>query len=420
MIITDLKDDATSRGLRLSARFTWEDSPRPAETIAFEVEGPAAEFADPTPEAFVLLGTLAAFHHGERRVRVEGRLCPRLRDGLRTALRTLRTWYPAWRHRSEPEIEADHGFAAMRPPPPRAALFLSGGADSLFALARNRESFPKEHPAAFRDAIFVVAFGTRGGNEISERHENVRARQRNAVEAITRIAGLDLLVVRSNVEVLGEENDFFLMASHGAHLVAAAHLFPRRVSSVSVAASHDVFVPKPWGSHPLLDTRYATSAIDVRHEGFDLRREERIAELAPWKEILPHLMVCTQGPLAEGQRNCGRCEKCLRTMIALLLADALAPPAPFPHGIDAAWLAPIRARPPQRMFWDQFPGPLRARGREDVAVAVERFLSELARLDDWFHDRGWKGRLRRARGRILGRRVRTPEPPGETGREERA
>ena len=409
MLITDLRADQVPRGVRISARFAWEDSGRPAETIAFEVEGNAAEFADPTPETFMLVGALAAFHHGERRVRVEGRLCPRLREGLRTALRTLRTWYPDRLGGSEPEIEAGHGFAALRPPPPRAALFLSGGIDSLFALARNRESFPAGHPAALRDAIFIVGFGTLGGNEATARHENVRARQRSAVEAIAKIAGLDLLVVRSNVEVLGEDNEFFLTASHGAHLLAVAHLFPRRLSSVSVAASQDAFEPKPWGSHPMLDNQYATSAIDVIHEGFDLRREERIARVVRWKEVLPFLMVCTQGPLADGERNCGRCEKCLRTMVAMLILDAIGPPAPFPHDIDASWLASIRTRPTKRLFWRPFPEPLRERGREDLAAAVERLVSSLDRLDDWMHDRGWKGKLRRVRRFVLPRRERATD-----------
>jgi hypothetical protein len=413
MLVTDLRSDRTAKGARISALYAWEDSERPDETVAFEVEGARSEFADPAPESFALLGALAAFHHGERRVRVEVSLCPRFRDGLRSALRTLCAWYPARRSGPEPEIEAEGGFTALRPPPPRAALFLSGGVDSLFSLTRNRESFPRAHPAAYRDAILVVGFGTQGGNGAAERFVNIRERQRSAVESIAEIAGLDLLVVRSNVEVLGEDNEFFLLASHGAHLVAVAHLFPRLLSSVSVSASQDAFEPKNWGSHPLLDNAYASSAIAVRHEGFDFRREERLAGVVRWREVLPFLMVCTQGPLAGGERNCGRCEKCLRTMIALYLAGALGPPAPFPHDIDASWLASIRTRPTKRIFWKEFPEPLRARGREDLAAAVERLLSDLERLEDWFRDRGWKGRLRRIRRRLHRLRERPPTPlPG--------
>jgi hypothetical protein len=420
MLVTDLRLDRTVRGARISALYSWEDSARPEETVAFEVEGARAVLADPAPESFALLGALAAFHHGERRVRVQGSLCPRFRDGVRTALRTLCAWYPARRPGPEPELEAEGGFTALRPPAPRAALFLSGGVDSLFALTRNRESFPRAHPAAYRDAILVVGFGTQGGNGADERFVNIRERQRSAVESIAEIAGLDLLVVRSNVEVLGEDNDFFLTASHGAHLVAVAHLFPRLLSSISVSASQDAFEPKSWGSHPLLDNAYASSAIGVRHEGFDFRREERLAAVARWKEVLPYLMVCTQGPLAGAERNCGRCEKCLRTMIALYLAGALGPPAPFPHDIDPSWLASIRTRPTKRIFWRQFPESLRARGREDLAAGVERLLSELDRLDDWFGDRGWKGKLRQARRRILRLLERAPGPRRENGRGEPA
>src|SRR5213075_3474574 len=114
MLVTDLRADRIPLGTRISGRFACEDSPRPAETLAFEVEGAAAEFADPAPESFALLAALAAFHHGERRVRVEGRLCPRFREGVRTALRTLRTWYPRRDRGYEPELEAEQGFAALR------------------------------------------------------------------------------------------------------------------------------------------------------------------------------------------------------------------------------------------------------------------------------------------------------------------
>jgi hypothetical protein len=402
MQVTHLRADRIPQGSRISARYAWEDCARPSEEVVFEIEDPASEWADPAPEAFALIGSLAALHHGEKRVRVEGTLCPRFRDGVRTALRTVASWYPGRFPGPEPELEASGGFVATMPAPSRAGLFLSGGADSLFTLQRNRANFAREHSASYRDAIFVVGFGTRDGNAASERHADVRRRQRRSVEAIARLAEMDLLVTRCNVEALGEENDFFLAASNGAHLAAVALLFPRRLTSVSIAASCDVLDPVPWGSHPLLDGNYSTSAIEVRHEGFDLTREERIAALASWKDSLPHLMVCAQGPLEEGQKNCGRCEKCLRTMVALMLAGSLAPPAPFPLEIDPHLIEEIRVRAGAITFWRNFSEMLRGQGRNDLAASVEHLCAYLRGLDDWFGDRGWKGRLRRVDRRLFG------------------
>jgi len=424
MRIDDLRAEDIPDGVRLSARCAWEDGARPAETVAFEIAGDAAAWAEPAPEAFALLGALAARHHGERRVRVAGALCPRFRDGLRAAMRTLGAWYPRRFLRAEPEIEATRGFAARYPPPVRSGLFLSGGSDSLFALHRNRTDFATSGPAAFRDALFVVGFGTRDGNADAPRSIDVRARQRASVEAIARLAGLGLTVVRSRVEILGEDNEWFLRASGGAHLVAVALLFPRRFSAVAVAASCDAIEPVFWGSHPLLDCAYSPSATEILHEGFDLNREERIAAIARWTEALPHLTVCVQGPLPDGAKNCGRCEKCIRTMLALWIAGRLRPPAPFPHDVDPEIVASLSVRPTAGHFWKPLIAPLRAGGREDLAAAVEHLESRRSRLADWLEDRGWRGRLRAAERRLLGGRLfrvwQSIRPSRETRRKSRA
>jgi hypothetical protein len=401
MQITGLAAERFAGGLRISARFTREESGA-IEDVAFDVEGDAAEFARPAPEAFALIGALAAFHAGEKRVLIDGTLCPRFRDGVRLALRLLRTWYGG---NPEPVLEATNGFTARDPVSPRAGLFLSGGADSLSALRANRLAFAPDHPAAYRDALFVVGYGVRGGNDAGRRFEELRARQRGAAEAVARIAGLDFLSVKSRVEVLGEDEEFFLRASHSAHLASVAHLFGQRLSSVSTAASYDAESMRPWGAHPMLDTNYGSSAVQIRHENFGLTRAERVALVADWKEALPYLTVCVQIPLERGRRNCGRCEKCVRTMLDLHLAGALAPPAPFPDGIDAELLEAVRISPPTAPFWISFPGRLRERGRADLAAIVERLLDDSRRQERWFQDRGWKGKLRRLDRRFLGGRL---------------
>ena len=401
MQITGLVAERFAGGRRVSARFTREES-GVIEDVAFDAEGDAAEFVCPAPEAFALIGALAAFHAGEKRVLVDGTLCPRFRDGVRLALRMLQTWYGGG---PEPVLEATGGFAAHDPVSVRAGLLLSGGADSLSVLRANRLGFAPDHPAAYRDALFVVGYGVRGGNDAGPGFAELRARQRSAAEAVARIAGLDFLPVKWRVEVLGEDEDFFLRASHSSHLAAVAHLFGRRLTSVSIAASYDATFPRPWGTHPMLDPNYGSSAVQIRHEGFGLTRAERVALVAGWKEALPYLTVCVQTPLEAGRRNCGRCEKCVRTMLDLDLAGALAPPAPFPGEIDAELLEAVELSPLTAPFWMTFPGRLREHGRADLAPIVERLLDDSRRQERWFEDRGWKGQLRRLDRRLLGGRL---------------
>jgi hypothetical protein len=60
---------------------------------------------------------MPALDYGERRVQIEGSICPELRNGLQTAFRVIRDWYPQCKI---PVIEATAGFHPSVPEPHRA------------------------------------------------------------------------------------------------------------------------------------------------------------------------------------------------------------------------------------------------------------------------------------------------------------
>ena len=79
----------------------------------------------------------------------------------------------------------------------------------------------------------------------------------------------------------------------------------------------------PWGSHPLIDEAYSTEAVRIVHDGSGVSRAEKTVWLATeHPEVLRDLQVCVRGATS-GVENCGRCRKCVRTMIALELVGAL-------------------------------------------------------------------------------------------------
>ena len=77
----------------------------------------------------------------------------------------------------------------------------------------------------------------------------------------------------------------------------------------------------PWGSHPLLDPLWSTEDIEFTHDGCEALRSAKIKAIARAPLALSTLRVCWANEQAE--YNCGRCEKCLRTMIALHVVGAL-------------------------------------------------------------------------------------------------
>jgi len=403
--ISNFRREPRGDAVRVAATVVWEDSGLPAEEVAYELGGVEPEEVVASPEAFAIRGALAALQRRERRVLIEGPLCPRLRDGLRTALRTLRIWY--FPDVSEPVVEAAGGFHPLRPPPPHAGLFLSGGSDSLSALKSNRLSYPRDHPSSYRAAIYIETFGLELEAFSSPRVADLRARQKRSISEIARLTDLRVVSARLLSGELEEPGDFSGRCSHGSHLATVAHFFSPGLSSAAIAAGYDALHPEPWGSHPMLDTNYSSSAVEIRHEEFGLTREERVASLPGWRDdVLRNLLVCSEGPIEAGLLNCGRCEKCLRTMIALILADGLHAPGPFPvDDVAPARLETLTLAPQVLLFWETFPAALRRRGRDDLARVVEALLVDGRRRADWFRERGWKGGLRRLDRRLLGGRL---------------
>jgi hypothetical protein len=86
-----------------------------------------------------------------------------------------------------------------------------------------------------------------------------------------------------------------------------------------------------FGSAPCVEVFYGSAGTEIRSDGADLTREQKAAALTAYPEALEHIYVCT----ARGRsiRNCGRCEKCVRTMLSFIAVGSEIPPA-FPTGID--------------------------------------------------------------------------------------
>ena len=115
------------------------------------------------------------------------------------------------------------------------------------------------------------------------------------------------------------------LVSHGPALAAVALMFENHFHEVLIPASYDFTCLDPWGSHPLLDPLFSTVRTQIVHEGTAYTRTEKIEYLCGDKKALSELHVCYRGADSKGQdhRNCGRCEKCYRTMIALDLFGKL-------------------------------------------------------------------------------------------------
>jgi hypothetical protein len=386
----------------VAARVEWEESDIPPLDVTFSVEGTGAESLRDDPHPFLLSAVVPAWRRGEKRIAVGGAVCPRLRDGLEAAQRLLSRWWDA--RRPAARVEAARGWSAYPEKRGRAALFLTGGVDSLHLLWSNRRAFPADHPAAFRDAITSrrMSFVEHAP---SPRAVDIARRQSRAVTAIAAAAGLDLVEIDSNFRLVDPAPRLPGRQDQGALLAALAHLLAARSGSASIAATFSARALHPWGTHPLLDPLYSSSGVAIRHEGLATPRVEKTAALAGWDVARRNLMVCFEGPLPDGEINCGRCEKCLRTMTALAALGVLERFSAFGGKrptVDAIEAMTFGYSPQHFEFsWAPLLAFLEERGERGLAGAVRRKIAAARGIERWHRDAGWKGAVRRLDRRFL-------------------
>jgi hypothetical protein len=321
MRVTNLRRHAGEGVVRVSADVVWEDARRPAQEIWFEVTEEGSSRFAPAGEAFLPLCLPPALRRGEHRIRIEGIVCPRLRDGAAAAALLLRSWYGG--ERGEIAIEAEDGFCSPpREEPGVAFSFLTGGVDSTFTLLANHRAFEEGHPERIREALLVSELFASEARSPALAAE-FDGRVRRAAGAIAAASGIPLTVLRTNARELEPSFDFFARESHSSILACAAHLLGPRLCSARIAAATTIRTLVPSGTHPVLDPLWSSSRVEILHDHFGLTRSEKTAEIVASPERLENLMVCQAGPVPDGFLNCGECEKCLRTLLSMAEADGL-------------------------------------------------------------------------------------------------
>ena len=392
MKIADFRTERHDSRARMAATVIWEDCERPSHDVYFETESRFVDFSFCNPDAFLLACAIPATHYGEKRVLVEGAVCPALRDGVTTALGWLRLWFDP---ESEPlRIEGRTRTHLLSPRrPERAGLLLSGGIDSLSMLRQNRLDFPSEHPWSMKDGLVVY------GLELDD--PAAFGYVASSLSKVAEAAGIELIPVWSNHYLQYRDEDakrgFSLWYDkfEGAVLAAVGHALVERVSILSIAAGYDIPNQRPFAAHPLLLQSYSSADLRVRLEGAALSRFEKTRIVGEWDIALQHLRVCNQfKAYRPGALNCGRCEKCVRTMLALAALGLSHKTHAFPHQeITEEFVRSMRTlRHSKAPFYRELIAPLLAGGRSDLARAVEAKLDEYRKSS---HLDKWKGALKR-------------------------
>jgi hypothetical protein len=270
----------------------------PGKSRVVDFRFPSAAGEPVLGDALACLFLMPAMMHGLP-LRGLPPISPRLAANLPVIQEIVRRWFPAFR--SIP-VEVDTAPAAA--PAPGTLSFFSAGLDSWHTITRNRDRLSA--------VAYVHGFDVPGTS--GTMHAAIGRRLRSAAP----LHGVPFLEIETNYREHGEDFLGEYMITHGAALAAIGHFMSRSCGCLLTPSSSSYASQTPWGSSALLDPLWSGDALEVVYEGAEFTRPEKAPVIAAHPEILPQLIVCWTG-YTEG-KNCGRCEKCLRTMMGLALA----------------------------------------------------------------------------------------------------
>lgn len=365
------------------------EHPRP-KTYPIWFRGPKGCFGD-GPRGDIFLAALlvpAMFLHEE--LEIEGEVSRELKEAAYERLEPqFLKWHPE-KLRPAPLRGARIVEATPAPGAGTGCMF-SGGVDSMYSLARRLDEVSH--------LIFI------GGFELPWKREDLKQ------DALAHLHGLAGELGREVVEVSGSlqrlVNDisrklsfelrrpapgFLLVYYFGCMLVAFNLCLRGRIGRTIIPSSWTEDNEATYGSHPELERNWSTSFFSFELDGADTSRIDKIVWLHLNRpDLLGLLRVCVNPP-GGGVVNCGRCSKCLRTMMEMRAGG-------LPETAYGAFAQPLDLRLVRRSFYkgdggltDDLLNRARAAGDEELVRSVEIMMGKR------FHAprviEGWRLRIR--------------------------
>jgi hypothetical protein len=199
----------------------------------------------------------------------------------------------------------------------RVGLFFSLGVDSFYSLLKDDRDHPGDDKT-IDDLLFVR------GLDIAVDDPKVDGLFRTSVLNAKRVADLFhkvLLVASTNLRHFTNRFVSWGKTCHGAALASIALALGGGFTEVRIASTYDWDHLVPWGSHPRLDPLWSNGKVLLSHDGCEATRLDKTRLVSQQSIARETLRVCYENP--DSLYNCGRCQKCLLTMVELQRCGAL-------------------------------------------------------------------------------------------------
>jgi len=366
IVAGDIRVSEEREGAVLSCRVRGPGLP---ERLWFRVVPELATALAPTGDAFVPPLLLVAMSQNTRLV-IEGEVSAALLATAPAIMEIFEQSSAVIGHPMCPVLVEAQARPAGGGRGHAAGAFFSGGIDSFYTVLRNLARYPPTDPRRITDLIFVHGF------DIALADERLFAEVRDRLDGAARDLGTRLVPVTTNARIAlaGLPWDY----AHGAAMAAVGLGLARRLHTCYIAGAKSMRTSGFWGTHPGLDPLWSTETMEFVHDGAQLGRMVKARLVAGSPVALRVLRICWKNP--GGSYNCGRCEKCMRTMILLTLCGSLERAETLPGVVDPEALAEVEIPAPFIGMWQGLGRRLAADGRHpDLLRALERALARASR-----------------------------------------
>jgi hypothetical protein len=292
-----------------------------------------------------------------------------LLEGVRTVARAWRTW-DTMLNPLELEVGSTQVAAVSRPY--NGSMF-SGGVDSWYTVLRNR--LDADAGWVPRIESLLLAWGA----DIHLGRTDAFQALRERLGKVAKELSCELVVMATNLRQTRWGSTDWAHLSHGCLFTALAHA-SGAFKRIQIPSSVTYTNGRGWGSHFATDPLLSSRSTRVIYDAAEINRIHKVELVSTSELALRNLRVCWRSGT---DQNCGRCMKCLRTLIALELYGGLPRCSTFPiNRLDLDAVAHLRpgAANEYRMLRNMAEAAL-VRGRTDVSDALYRAYDRSARLD---------------------------------------
>lgn len=274
---------------------------RSPHELYFSVPEEYGDFLTDDASPFLAAVLLPCMTRGED-ILVNGRVSEQFLANARKIMETFCTWSQEFRpvSISAREVNID------KYDPSYTGCFFSGGVDSFYTFLKNKESITH---------LIVVH-----GFDIYVENKNLFGNLFQNMQKVAQAEGIKAIPVETNIRAY---TDAYISWDWevGGGLGSVALALRAGIQQFFIASTYSWDQMRPYGTHPATDSLWASKTMRIVHDGNEARRVEKVLNrVALSKTALQYLKVCYQNPM--GAYNCSKCEKCIRTMLALEAAGA--------------------------------------------------------------------------------------------------